>query len=226
MVIVGILMMIFVVPTLTSTFEETGVSLPWSTQFIINISDTFRYHWLLLLAVLVPLVVVFGIVLKLPKGKRTLDWLWLHIPVIGDLNREINAARTVRTLSSLLSSGVDVVVAMGITGQVIQNSYFKGVIEHAKKVIQNGEAISGVFLQNQKLYPSFVGEMMSVGEETGKLSSMLMEVAIYYENEVDRRTKDMSAIVEPFLMVIIGVVVGFFAISVISPMYSVMDNIK
>ena len=114
---------------------------------------------------------------------------------------------------------------MEITEQVIQNSFFKEVIGNAKKVIQNGEAISAVFLQNQRLYPSFVGEMMSVGEETGKLAPMLMEVATYYENEVDQRTKDMSAIIEPFLMVVIGVAVGFFAISIISPMYSVMNNI-
>jgi type IV pilus assembly protein PilC len=226
MVIVGILIMVFVMPTLMATFTDTGVSLPWSTQLIVNISNTFRYHYLLLLSILIPLVAVVGLAVKQPKGKRALDWLWLHIPVIGSLTKEINSARTVRTLSSLLSSGVDMVIAIEITGQVIQNSYFKNVLERAQKVIQNGEAISGVFLANQKLYPSFVGEMMSVGEETGKLAPMLMEVAIYYENEVDQKTKDMSAIVEPFLMVIIGAAVGFFAVSIISPMYSVMNNIK
>jgi type IV pilus assembly protein PilC len=226
MVIVGVLIMIFVMPTLMSTFEETGVTLPWSTQLIVNISNLFRDHWLLLLGVLILAGIVISIAARQPKGKRVLDWVWLHLPIIGNLTKEINAARTVRTLSSLLSSGVDMVVAIEITGQVIQNSYFKGVIELAKKVIQNGEAISGVFLQNQKLYPSFVGEMMSVGEETGKLAPMLMEVAIYYENDIDQRTKDMSSIVEPFLMVVIGAVVGFFAVSIISPMYSVMNNIK
>ena len=151
---------------------------------------------------------------------------WLHVPIIGSLVKEINAARTARTLSSLLSSGVDMVVAIGITEEVIQNSYFKDVITKAKKVIQNGETLSSVFLANQKLFPSFVGEMMSVGEETGKLTPMLMEVAIYYENEVDQRTKDMSTIIEPFLMVLIGAVVGFFAIAMLSPTYSVMSNIK
>ena len=156
-------------------------------------------------------------------GKKALDWLWLHVPIVGNLVREINSARTARTLSSLLSSGVDVIMAIEITEQVVQNTYFKRVIEDAKKVIQNGEAISGVFLKNQKLYPSFVGEMMSVGEETGKLAPMLLDVATYYENEVDQKTKDMSTIIEPILMIVIGAAVGFFAVSMITPMYSLVN---
>lgn len=226
MVGIAVLMMIYVVPTLLETFKELNVDLPWSTQLIIFISDTFRYHGLLLLAIVILVVGGVSFISKQPKGKRALNFLVLRIPIIGGLVKEINAARTARTLSSLLSSGVDMVVAMEITEQVIQNSYFKDVIGKAKKVIQNGEAISSVFLENQKLYPSFVGEMMSVGEETGKLAPMLMEVAVYYENEVDQRTKDMSTIIEPFLMVIIGAGVGFFAIAMLSPTYSVLGNMK
>jgi type IV pilus assembly protein PilC len=226
MCIIGVLMMIYVVPTLLATFKEVGVQLPWSTQLIIFISDTFQNHGLLLLAIIVLVVLGVSFLSKQKKGKRLLSFLVLRIPIIGNLVKEINAARTTRTLSSLLSSGVDMVVAMEITEQVIQNSYFKDVINQAKKVVQSGETVSSVFLKNQKLYPSFVGEMMSVGEETGKFAPMLMDVAIYYENEVDQSTKDMSTIIEPFLMVIIGAAVGFFAISMISPIYSVMDNIK
>jgi type II secretory pathway component PulF len=186
----------------------------------------FIHHGFILLAGLILFIGIFSAAAKNKVGKRLLDAFWLKLPVIGNLVMQINAARTARTLSSLLTSGVDVVVSMEITEQVIQNSYFKDVISKAKKTIQNGEPISGVFLQNQKLFPSFVGEMMSVGEETGKLAPMLMEVAIYYENEVDQRTKDMSTIIEPFLMVIIGAAVGFFAVSMLSPTYSVLSNIK
>lgn len=223
---IGVLMMIYVVPTLLATFTELKVELPWSTKLIISISDTFRYHGILLLAIVVLVVAAFSFVSKRQKGKRVLNYLVLRIPIIGGLVREINAARTARTLSSLLTSGVDMLVAMEITEQVIQNLYFRDVVYKAKKVVQNGETISSVFLQNQKLYPSFVGEMMSVGEETGKLAPMLMEVATYYENEVDQRTKDMSTVIEPFLMVLIGAGVGFFAIAMLSPTYSVLSNIK
>jgi type IV pilus assembly protein PilC len=223
---IGVLMMIYVVPTLLATFTELKVELPWSTKLIIAISDTFRYHGFLLLAVIILVVGGISFLSKQPKGKRLLNFLVLRIPIIGGLIKEINSARTARTLSSLLSSGVDMLLAIEITEQVLQNLYFKDVLVKAKKVVQNGETISGVFLQNQKLFPSFVGEMMSVGEETGKLAPMLMEVAIYYENEVDQRTRDMSTIIEPFLMVIIGAGVGFFAIAMLSPTYSVLSNIK
>ncbi len=223
---IAVLMMVYVVPTLVATFNDLHVDLPWSTKLIIFVSDMFIHHGIILLGVVIVLFAIVSSIAKSSWGKRAIDTMWLKIPVVGTLVREINSARTTRTLSSLLSSGVDMVVAMEITEQVIQNSYFKEVIVKAKKVIQNGEAISGVFLENQKLYPSFVGEMMNVGEETGKLASMLMEIAIYYENEVDQRTKDMSTIVEPLLMVLIGAGVGFFAISMLSPTYSVMTNIK
>jgi type IV pilus assembly protein PilC len=225
MIIIAVLMMIYVVPTLVDTFKSTGAELPWTTRFVINISDLFRYHSVLVLSIIILLVVAFVFCSKQEKGKRILDALWLKIPIVGGLVREINAARTARTLSSLLSSGVDMLLAIQITESVVQNSYFKDVIARAMKVVQNGEAISGVFLENQKLFPSFIGEMMSVGEETGKLAPMLMDVAIYYENEVDQRTKDMSTIIEPFMMVMIGAAVGFFAVAMISPMYSVLNNI-
>ena len=154
-----------------------------------------------------------------------MDFVLLHIPVISPLVKETNSARTTRTLSSLLSAGVSVVEAINITKDVIQNSYYKEVLEQAKHNIETGSPIAEVFAQAEHLYPVFVGEMIAVGEETGDLGSTLLKVAIFYETEVEQKTKDMSTIVEPVLMLIVGVAVGFFAISMISPIYSVVDKI-
>ncbi|MEI6660320.1 MAG: type II secretion system F family protein, partial [bacterium] len=131
-----------------------------------------------------------------------------------------------RTLSSLLLSGVDMSHALAITEEVLQNIYYKKVIHDSILAIEKGIPLSNSFKENVNLYPVMVGEMIEVGEETGKLSDMLLDVASFYESEVDNKTKDLSTIIEPVLMVFIGGAVGFFAISMITPIYSVMDNIK
>lgn len=140
--------------------------------------------------------------------------------------KQTNAARTARTMSSLLMSGVDILAAVDITQDVLQNTYYKAIMAEAKPVVERGEPLSTIFEKYEKLYPTFVTEMVAVGEETGQMAKMLTGVAAYYENEVEQRTKDMSSIIEPFLMLLIGGAVGFFAISMIGPIYSIGDAIK
>ncbi|MFA6445931.1 MAG: type II secretion system F family protein [Candidatus Paceibacterota bacterium] len=225
MVLVAVLMLIFVVPSLTATFKELKMELPTSTKIIIWLSDSLHNHLILVVLFVIGLVVAIYAVLHTKSGKRGVDWLVLRIPIIGTLVKETNSARTAHTLSSLLTSGVPVSEALKITGDVLQNSYYKEVLVEAEKSIEKGVTISSIFMQYGNLYPIFVSEMMAVGEETGALSSMLMNVATYYENEVDQKTKDMSTIIEPFLMIIIGLGVGFFAMSMLTPMYSLADAI-
>src|SRR5262249_21270867 len=120
---------------------------------------------------------------------------------------------------------VGILPALEIAGDVVQNSYFKEVIVQAQKAVGSGDPLSKIFSQREDLYPPFVGEMMSVGEETGQTPDMLKRLAPYYENEEDRKTKDMSTIMEPILMLLIGVMVGFFAVSMIMPIYSISSHI-
>ncbi|MEK7606402.1 MAG: type II secretion system F family protein [Patescibacteria group bacterium] len=225
MIIIGILMLMFVVPTLTATFKELEVDLPITTRFIIAVSDFFKAHPFAVFGGLISLVVVFILSLRTAKGKRAFEFTIMRIPVIKGLVQETNAARMARTFSSLLSSGVEVVSALGITRDVVQNSYYKEILVEAEQGIQKGAQLSTVFAAHEKLYPPMVNEMIAVGEETGKLPSMLLQIAEFFEAEVDQKTKDMSTIIEPFLMVIIGGAVGFFALSMISPIYSLSSGI-
>lgn len=225
MIVIGVLMMVYMVPTLTETFVGLGIKLPASTRFIIAVSRFLQGYFLFVIigAVLAVLGVIQG--LRTARGQRLLDTLALHLPIISGIAVEMNAARTARTLSSLLSAGVDIVVAIGVTREVIQNSYYKKVLDRIEAVIQKGDQMSSVFLENDKLYPLFVGEMVSVGEETGKIGEMLLGVAEFYEEEVDQKTKNMSSVIEPVLMIVIGAAVGFFAISMLAPTYSLVDAI-
>jgi type IV pilus assembly protein PilC len=218
-------MFIFVVPGIVTTFKELNAELPGSTKVIIFLSDFLSNHWFV--AVLIILAIVSGIYfsLKTALGRRISDYIVMRLPVVGDLVKESNSARVARTLSSLLSAGVPVAQVIIITKDIVSNYYYKQVLEEASKVVEKGENISSVFLKNPDFYPTFVGEMMSVGEETGNMSEMLEEVAIFYELDVEERTKDVSTIIEPILMVVIGIVVGFFALSMVAPIYLVMDNL-
>lgn len=225
MLIIGILMFIFVVPTLTKTFTELNVKLPASTQFVLSFSDLLKNHGLIVLIIFIIFSALISFWLHKPSGKNFFHYLVLKIPVVGPLVQEVNAARTSRTLSSLLGAGVDVVQSVNITAQVVQNVHFRAVLKRAVEAIKVGKPMSKIFSEDSKLYPLFMSEMINVGEETGKMKDMLMGVAEYYEDDVQQKTKDMSTIIEPALMIVIGGAVGFFAISMISPMYSLASAI-
>ena len=223
MVVIGVLMLIYVVPTLTQTFEELGSELPPTTQAVIAVSNFLSANPLLSLAVIIALIVGFVFALRTPRGKRASDWLMQRVPVIRNLVVETNSARTARTLSSLLSSGVDMVLSISITKEVIQNHFYQKVLTEAEEKVVKGEPLSDTFERYPKLYPPLVSEIIAVGEETGRLSSLLQETAEFYEDSVEQQTKDLSTIIEPFLMLIIGSAVGFFAISMIAPIYSLSN---
>lgn len=224
--IIGILMFVYVVPTLVSTFKELGAELPSSTKLVIAVSDLVSNNFPLLVAGLFVIGVFVYFSFKMKRTKRFIEYVTVRAPVLGVLIQEINAARTARTLSSLISSGVNISRSIAITKEVLQNSYYKEVLDEALAAVERGEPISSVFKKHLTLYPVMVGEMMEVGEETGKMTNMLSDIAVFYEGEVEAKTKDLSTIIEPVLMIFIGAGVGFFAVSMLSPMYSIMDSIK
>lgn len=225
MIIIGIIMMMTVVPKLTQTFAELKVNLPNSTQFIIWVSNTINHQFFILLGAVIAAMAAFYWGLHTVKGKKAFDWLIVRLPVIGRIIVEANAAKTSRTLSSLIGSGVNLIQSVEITRDVLQNVYYKNILTETIAAVEKGKSLATAIEQNERLYPVFVPEMIAVGEETGKLSSMLQGVAVFYENEVEQKTKDLSTIIEPLLMVIVGAAVGFFAVSMITPMYSVMNNL-
>lgn len=222
---IGILMMIEVVPTLAQTFSEMNAELPPATRVVIGISDFLVQYTVFAVGGIFGVIALIYAGMRTETGKRMGDFFFLHLPGIAPMVKEVNAARTSRTLASLMSAGVDIMTALEISHEVVQNSYFRGVLTEAKDAVGEGQPLSASFTRHDKLYPPFVGEMMAVGEETGQTSEMLKRLAAFYEDEVDRKTKDMSTIIEPFLMLIIGAAVGFFAIAMIMPIYSLSNNI-
>ena len=222
---IGALMMIYVVPTLLMTFKELGTKLPMSTRIIISTSNFLSTHILVSITVFPLLLIFFIWVLQTERGKRVISNILLFLPIFSTLVKKINSARTSRTLASLIGSGVNIVESLNITKDVLQNHRYKAILEEAKEKVQKGSPISEAFLRHENLYPSLLGEMMAAGEETGKMAEMLTRLADFYEEEVADMTKDLSTIVEPIILIVIGIVVGFFTIAMVKPLYSVLDTI-
>lgn len=225
-ILIGILMMMYVVPTLTATFKDLGVELPLTTQMVIWFSDFVSAHKILSI-LLLPLLIVGGWRgAKFPVIRRSLERLVLRLPLISPMVRNMNAAVTMRTISSLVSSGVSMTESLQITEDVLQNHAYKKALVHARENVQKGIPLSQTFHTYEQIYPVLVTELAAVGEETGDLPGMLLKGAQFYEKEVDQVTKNLSTIIEPVLMVLIGIAVGFFAIAMLGPMYSLTDAIK
>jgi type IV pilus assembly protein PilC len=226
MVVIGILMMIYVMPQITGVFKGMDKELPATTKFLIGMSDFLVNYTLVAIGGMLAVLFAFVYFLKTKWGKIASSWVVVRLPIIGTMAKETNAARTARTLSSLLNSGVDVIQSVRITEEVVQNVFYKEILRDAAKRVEKGTALSEVFIERKDLYPILVGEMILVGEETGQIAGMLGELAVFYETEVERKTKDLSTVIEPLLMVVIGGGVGFFALALIAPIYSISDGLS
>ncbi len=221
---VGVFMMTTVVPSLAKTFKEMDAELPASTKFVMYISDLLSEHFIIMGLLGLAFIVASVMFLRTEKGAWFKSKLFLTIPLIKNLTREINAAYAARTLSSLLKSGVDIVESSRIAADVVQNRYFKESLKKIADDLQKGRTFTESLRDFENLYPIMFVELMAVGEETGSSSDMMTKVADYYEEEVNEKTKNMSTIVEPFLMLFIGVAVGFFALAMMTPMYSITQS--
>lgn len=223
---VAVLMLTYVLPQMTGVFKDMDVELPKSTQFIIKASDIFKEHSVLVMISIIALGVVLKIAAKTKAGKKIISFMVLRIPAINNIVIKTNCARFSRIYSSLLRSGVTSLDALKIVANTLSNYYYKKAIRESIKQIQKGVDLSKVIGENDKIFPVLVKQMVEVGEQTGETEAILIKMAEFYEDEVNQVTKNISSIVEPILMLFMGIAVGFFAIAMLQPMYGLMENIK
>jgi len=223
---IGIIMLVFVLPKLTAVFKDISAELPVMTKVVIGISDVLRNNSLAVGIGFVIFAIFMQYFLRQEIGKKALSWVSINFPLFSPLIKQTNCARFARIYSSLLKSGVGAVEALKIISRTLTNYYYQKALLGSVEDIQKGVSLSKVLSENEKIFPILVSQIVQVGEETGKTETVLLQLAEFYEAEVDQITKNMSAIIEPLLMVIIGVAVGFFAVAMLMPMYSMMDTIK
>lgn len=225
MLAVGVVVMVYIIPKLTVIFTSMNVELPASTKLLIGISDLLTNHGLVILGVVAVAGYLLRKFLQTVTGIKIFDRIILKLPIFGDISKKINIARFARTTSSLIKGGVSISTALKTVSKTLSNYYYKESISIAAEKIEKGDTLKDILSERENLYSPLVLQMVEVGEETGALDSILMNLAEFYEGEITETTKNLSTIIEPILMVMMGVAVGFFAISMIQPMYSIGDSI-
>ncbi len=225
MLAIGGIMMVFVVPKLVSVFEAFGSELPFATKLLIKTSTLLSENIFLFIGLFLVLGLIFKIISKKSSGgNKFFHSLILHLPIVGSLVKKINIARFARTLSSLTAGGVTIVESLDIISNTLTNINYSQSLKKASQQISKGMELNKTLSEYKQLYPVIVSQMIAVGEETGSLNDILIQLAEFYESEIQTTLNNLSAIIEPVLMLIIGGAVGFFAISIIQPMYSIMGG--
>ena len=222
----GIIIVTVVLPSLNSFFMSLNADVPFYTKMIIGAGEFSTKYWPFLIIVPLLILVLLWLILKTPGGKKAKDNILLKLPLISLLVKENNSAAMIRSLSSLIAAGVPFTRSLEVTAGTVGNYYFKKALEGSLEKIKKGERLSKTLLPYKNIFPFGAIEMIEVGEETGKSASILKELAEFYEEETIAVTEKLSAAIEPALIVILGIAVGFFAFSIIQPMYSSLSAIQ
>jgi MSHA biogenesis protein MshG len=209
----------YVIPSFKSVFDRMHAELPWQTKLLMTVSNFTVSYWPYLLGGLVVLVTIFIHYINTREGRLQWDWLMLHIPGIGSIVERSTMERFARSFAMTLSSGVPLIQGITIVSEAIGNSYIASKLDQMRVGIEKGDSISRMARSTQ-LFPSLVVQMIMVGEETGNISDMLIEVADFYEAEVDAELKNIASVIEPILIVVIGMMVLVLALGIFLPMWN------
>lgn len=223
MVIVAIVMMIFVVPKMTEMYADFGADLPGATQLLIDISAFFANQWYIVAGLAFLGFFVFRAWHKTPQGQYNFDKFLLRVPVMGNLRQKILVTEFSRTLSLLVSAGISLLEALDITIGGIDNQVYRQAVQIARQDVEKGRSLSNS-LSKAGVFPVLLPQMVSVGEETGQLDDVLQKLATYYERESEYAIKGLTTALEPLIMIVLGLGVGFLIVAIVLPIYNLTSQ--
>lgn len=219
LVVVGFVMMTFVVPKLTQTLTESGAELPWTTKVLIAVSGFFQSFWIHILIGTAIFIVAFRWWISTDTGRMIWDRYKLKIPIFGPILQRIYVVRFTQSFGTMLSGGVDIPSSLDICADVVGNAYYRDQLVQTKKEVMDGNALVSVFLREGSM-PEMVPQMMSVGEETGKLGEVLGKLTDFYTRELENMVANLVHAIEPLIMLIMGAAVGIMVAAIMLPMYN------
>lgn len=214
----------FVLPKFKEIFVSMNVEMPPATRILFDMSSILKTYWFVPVGIVVGAIVTFRILSSKPQGRYQIDRFKLRMPIIGEIVQKMAISRFARTFGTLVSSGVPMMRALEIVGETSGNAVIAKSVETARESVREGQKISQP-LEASGVFPTMVTHMIDVGEETGRLSDMLVKVSEFYDKEVDASIKGLTSLIEPLLIVFMGVVVGFIAISVMGPIFKLVSSI-
>lgn len=220
MIGVAIFMMIKVIPTLTGIFEESGQQLPWTTRILIFCSKALINYWYIIIVLVVIIVIAIRVFLKSKVGMLFMAKLQINTPLIKTISQQSIMARMSRTLAMLVGAGVPLVESIRIVAESMTNQLYRDAIEATAYDVERGIPMS-VPVGKNNLFPVLVGQMLAVGEQTGKMSEILGKLADFYDSETNEQVKGISSLVEPVIMIIIGIGVAILVFSILIPIYQI-----
>jgi type IV pilus assembly protein PilC len=223
MVIVGFVMMIFVIPKMTEMYKDFGADLPMPTMVLIAISDFMVSYWYLVLILVGGGAVAFNAYRKTPAGKLKVDEWMLKLPIFGELRAKIALVELTRTLSLLISAGISLLTAIEISFDSVGNMVFRNALVKIAKDVEKGQSLSNSVAKRVE-FPVLMSQMISVGEETGKLDEVLLKLSAYFETESEHAVKGLTTAMEPLIMIVLGIGVGLLIIAIILPIYNLTSQ--
>lgn len=224
MIGIAIFITVFVIPKLTEVFRDTNAKLPLPTRVLMGISDFILHHGLIVVGIVVVLAVISLQFIRTRRGKRAFDVTVLRLPIFGAIIKKINLARFTRSLSSLLETNIPIIETFFIISRTMSNVPYRAALEEAGQELRGGSTITKLLEHYPKLFPPITTQMIAVGEESGTLDTIAGELATFYEEDVDQTMSNLSTIIEPVLMLVLGVGVALIAVAVILPIYSLTQQ--
>jgi type IV pilus assembly protein PilC len=215
----------FIVPLFVKMFDDMGGNLPLPTKVLLMLSNGIRASWFILIPASIGFIYLIRVYSKTEKGRENIDNLKLHLPIVGMLVRKMSISRFSRTFSTLLSSGVPILVALDIVADSAGNSIVAAAVRKTRASIKEGETIAKP-LTGDKVFPPMVVQMIAVGEETGALDGMLSKIADFYDEEVSSMVDALTSIIEPLMIIVMGIIIGGIIVSLYMPMFQIITLIK
>lgn len=219
MIAVAFVLMTFVIPKLTDVLAQSGAALPLPTRILVATSGIFARFWWLILAVAAAALVGLRMYIRTPDGRYVWDRIKLSTPIFGRLFRRIALVRFTRSMETLLSGGVDTTSALAVAADVVGNAVYRNIILETQREVSDGSSITSVF-ERSPLVPSMLPQMLAIGEETGRLTEVLKRLSQFYTREIDNLVANLVNLIEPLIMVVLGVGVGLIVVAVILPMFN------